>query len=39
MNFRHMPELDWRLGYPVALLLMALVAGSLMAFFRRHGWI
>ena len=29
MNFDHMPELGWRLGYPFALLLMVLLgAGS-----------
>lgn len=39
MNFRHMPELDWLLGYPFALLLMLLVAGSLLVFFRRRRWI
>ena len=26
MNFTHMPELDWPLGYPFALLLMALLS-------------
>jgi magnesium transporter len=39
MNFRHMPELDGRLGYPLALLSMAVVAASLVAYFRRSGWL
>lgn len=39
MNFRHMPELDWRFGYPAVLALMALVALGLLAYFRRRGWI
>ena len=39
MNFEHMPELNWRLGYPLALGLMALIAGSLIAVFRRIDWI
>jgi magnesium transporter len=39
MNFKHMPELDWRLGYPVALLAMGLVAAVLYRGFRRAGWI
>ena len=39
MNFDHMPELNWRLGYPLALGLMLLVSGSLYALFRRRGWI
>ncbi len=38
MNFQHMPELGWRYGYPAALGLMALVAGGLLAFFKRRGW-
>jgi magnesium transporter len=33
-----MPELNWFLGYPFALTLMAIVAGSLVVFFRRKGW-
>ena len=39
MNFTHMPELDWRLGYPYALGLMALVCTGLYALFRRSGWL
>ena len=39
MNFSHMPELSWRLGYPLALLLMAAISGSLFAAFKRSGWL
>lgn len=39
MNFRHMPELDWRLGYPFALVLMFSVSVVLYAIFRRVGWL
>lgn len=39
MNFTHMPELDWRLGYPFALALMLGVSLVLYAIFRRRGWI
>ena len=39
MNFRVMPELDWTLGYPFALLLMGGVSGLLWWFFRRSGWL
>ena len=35
----NMPELTWRFGYPFALLLMAAVAGVLLAYFVRRGWI
>jgi magnesium transporter len=38
MNFRHMPELAWRWGYPFSLALMAAVAAGLVGFFRRKGW-
>jgi len=39
MNFTHMPELDWTLGYPMALGLMLLVSVLLYTLFRRRGWL
>jgi magnesium transporter len=39
MNFVHMPELDWRLGYPMALGLMLAIGISLGALFRRIDWL
>lgn len=39
MNFQYMPELDWRFGYPAALLLMAAMAVVLLGYFRRRGWL
>ena len=39
MNFRHMPELNWLLGYPFALGLMVLVSFVLYLVFKRRGWI
>ena len=39
MNFRHMPELEWRYGYPFALLLMLAVGFALFRVFRGRGWI
>jgi magnesium transporter len=38
MNFEHMPELRMRWGYPMALGLMLLTAGGMVAYFRRRGW-
>ncbi|MCX8048051.1 MAG: magnesium/cobalt transporter CorA [Methylohalobius sp.] len=38
MNFRYMPELEWRYGYPAALVLCALIVLVMMAWFRRRGW-
>jgi magnesium transporter len=39
MNFDHMPELHWRLGYPFALALMVLVSLVLYVVFKRRRWI
>jgi magnesium transporter len=39
MNFEHMPELTWTLGYPLALLIMALACFLLFRQFRRVGWL
>jgi magnesium transporter len=39
MNFDHMPELHWTLGYPFALLLMLVVSVSLYAIFKRRDWL
>jgi magnesium transporter len=39
MNFEHMPELRWRLGYPYALTLMLALAAGLWGFFKRKGWL
>jgi magnesium transporter len=38
MNFDNMPELDWLLGYPFALVLMAMVSLTLYLIFKRRGW-
>jgi magnesium transporter len=39
MNFRHMPELDWAIGYPFALGLMAGAAFLLYRSFRKREWL
>jgi magnesium transporter len=39
MNFDHMPELKWSLGYPFALGLMAVVAVSAVVWFRYRRWL
>jgi len=38
MNFRHMPELDWLLGYPFALLLVVASAVGPILYLKRKGW-
>ncbi|MFJ8938684.1 magnesium and cobalt transport protein CorA [Streptomyces sp. NPDC102365] len=39
MNFTHMPELHWVLGYPFAVALMAVVCTSLYVIFKRRDWL
>jgi magnesium transporter len=39
MNFVHMPELNWVLGYPFALGLMAVSAFVLYRVFRKRNWL
>lgn len=38
MNFHAMPELSWPLGYPFALLMMALTGLVPLVWFKRRGW-
>ncbi len=39
MNFVHMPELHWMLGYPMALALMALSSLIVWVIGKRAGWL
>ncbi|HSV40561.1 MAG TPA: magnesium/cobalt transporter CorA [Nocardioidaceae bacterium] len=39
MNFEHMPELDWKLGYPMALAMMLAMGVALYLIFKKRGWI
>ncbi len=39
MNFHHMPELHWTVGYPLALILMLLASVVLYLVFKRRGWL
>ena len=38
MNFKFMPELQWRWGYPFALVLMATIATVMLVIFWRKKW-
>jgi magnesium transporter len=38
MNFHHMPELSWRYGYPMAILIMIAAAVAPILWFKRRGW-
>jgi magnesium transporter len=39
MNFEHMPELDWRFGYPLVLGVIATICLFLYRRLRRAGWL
>lgn len=39
MNFKFMPELDWYLGYPLAILLMCLTALGVYWWTKKKGWL
>ncbi|HAT31982.1 MAG TPA: magnesium and cobalt transport protein CorA [Janthinobacterium sp.] len=39
MNFKVMPELDWKYGYPAAVTSMVAVCGYLYSRFKRSGWL
>jgi len=39
MNFKNMPELEWQLGYPMAIGLMLLSTATIFAVFKWKKWI
>ena len=39
MNFEHMPELQWRYGYPAALALITSICFILYRRFKKSGWL
>jgi magnesium transporter len=39
MNFKYMPELDWKFGYPLALVLMVASSVLLYMYFRWKHWL
>ncbi len=39
MNFKNMPELEWRYGYPYALGLMLAISLGLFIMFKKRDWI
>lgn len=39
MNFEHMPETKWPLGYPMALFFMFLAGAAPYVYFRQKGWL
>jgi magnesium transporter len=39
MNFKHMPELDWRYGYAAVWMAMVTLTVLLVLWFRRRTWL
>lgn len=39
MNFKHLPELDWPYGYPMALAAMLVTGIAPYLYFKRRGWL
>lgn len=39
MNFKHMPELESRYGYPAVLLTMGIIFISMLIYFKRKKWL
>jgi len=38
MNFKFMPELDWRWGYPIILICMAVIGVSMFFYMKKKHW-
>lgn len=38
MNFRNMPEVDWKYGYSLAVAVVAVSTGATYFYFKRRGW-
>ncbi|GAN33587.1 MAG: magnesium and cobalt transport protein CorA [Candidatus Brocadia sp.] len=38
MNFKYMPELEWRWGYPIILFIMAAVGIIMVYYFKKKRW-
>lgn len=39
MNFKYMPELEWKWGYPLVMGVMLFIGLMMVAYFRRKGWL
>lgn len=39
MNFQHMPELSWKWGYPLSILLSFAVSGVLLLWMKKRKWV
>ena len=39
MNFKYMPELEYRISYPIVILLCIVIVISCLAFFKKKKWL
>jgi len=39
MNFKYMPEIGWRFGYPMVMSVILIVGVSMLIYFRRKKWL
>jgi magnesium transporter len=39
MNFKYMPELGWRWGYPAVWLVVVVIGISMLVYFRKRKWL
>lgn len=39
VNFKYMPELEWRYGYPAVLMLILATAPAMLFYFRKRKWL
>jgi magnesium transporter len=39
MNFKYMPELEWRWAYPTVWMVMSAVFIGMIVYFRRKKWV
>ena len=38
MNFKYMPELEYKMGYPIVMMMMLVISLIMLLWFRRKGW-
>jgi len=39
MNFKYLPELEWRLGYPVFWIVILIITVTMLIFFKKKDWL
>lgn len=39
MNFKYMPELEWRLGYPMVWVISLVISVTMLIFFKKKDWL